>query len=564
MSTSSRQTLMAIKASSASKTQHDKQLQDRQRDCLVLIMSHLRRYGYLDTVTALQREAGESLTRYECADNMDLLSMMRDLEDFYKMKFGRQPRFTRQSDVGSSASEAEIQRMDRKMNKARHAAMVKLRPSTQGVSGSPVKRRTTTRDNLPFVSSGVLTSAQKQLTINENIGGIRLVPERIASFQTDDEGENKENYAVKTMVTGIEYEYEDKLYGSSAAPDSRLLKPLPEFGGDVELRSLASGIQREILQQSPGVQWDDIMELGDAKRILKEAMIMPVKYPHIFTGILSPWRGILLYGPPGTGKTMLAKAVATQCDTTFFNISASSLVSKFRGDSEKLIKVMFDLARYHAPSTIFLDEIDSIMSHRGGTGHSSGDGAGAGEHEGSRRMKTELLIQMDGIVSNKEHHVLVLAASNMPWDLDQALLRRLEKRIFVPLPNAKARLSMLKSYLSSNECVLNLGTEKPESILLNVADRLEGQSGADIKSFCKEAAMRPVRRLLAKLEETEGTCKRPHKTTISDEILKGMMKRMLVISEDDLKGSLACTSSTAGNSDLHARYSKWTSDFGCT
>ena len=145
----------------------------------------------------------------------------------------------------------------------------------------------------------------------------------------------------------------------------------------------------------------------DAKQMLKEAVVMPLRYPQLFTGLLSPWRGVLLYGPPGNGKTLLAKAVATQSNTTFFNISASSIVSKFRGDSEKLIRVLFELARHNAPSTIFFDEIDAIMSHRGGNAPSSSSassawsGEGNGEHEGSRRMKTELLVQMDGILNEK-------------------------------------------------------------------------------------------------------------------------------------------------------------------
>jgi katanin p60 ATPase-containing subunit A1 len=114
---------------------------------------------------------------------------------------------------------------------------------------------------------------------------------------------------------------------------------------------------------------------------------------------------------------MLAKAVATECNTTFFNISASSLISKWRGDSEKLVRVLFDLARYHAPSTIFLDELESIMGHRSDN-----------EHEGSKRLKTELLIQLDGLAKSDDL-VFLLAASNLPWDLDMAMLRRLEKRV---------------------------------------------------------------------------------------------------------------------------------------
>ena len=193
---------------------------------------------------------------------------------------------------------------------------------------------------------------------------------------------------------------------------------MPDYSYNPDLKALAESLQREIINANPNVRFQDVVGLDRAKQLLKEAVLMPMKYPHLFTGLLEPWKGILLFGPPGTGKTMLAKAVATECKTTFFNISASSIVSKWRGDSEKLVRLLFELARYHEPSTIFLDEIDSIMSER----------TSEGEHEASRRMKTELLVQLDGLVKGKER-VFLLAASNLPWDLDSALLRRLEKRV---------------------------------------------------------------------------------------------------------------------------------------
>ncbi|XP_058731276.1 uncharacterized protein LOC131603046 [Vicia villosa] len=265
-------------------------------------------------------------------------------------------------------------------------------------------------------------------------------------------------------------------------PPKSLLPPLES----AEMRTLAESLSRDIIRGNPNVKWESIKGLENAKRLLKEAVVMPIKYPKYFTGLLSPWKGILLFGPPGTGKTMLAKAVATECNTTFFNISASSVVSKWRGDSEKLVKVLFELARHHAPATIFLDEIDAIISQRG---------EARSEHEASRRLKTELLIQMDGLTRTDEL-VFVLAATNLPWELDAAMLRRLEKRILVPLPEPEARRSMFEELLPRQPDEEQI----PYDLLV---DRTEGYSGSDIRLLCKETAMQPLRRLMSQLEQEQ-------------------------------------------------------------
>ncbi|CAI5489328.1 unnamed protein product, partial [Closterium sp. Naga37s-1] len=232
-----------------------------------------------------------------------------------------------------------------------------------------------------------------------------------------------------------------------ASREASVRKALPMYP-TVELRELAEAVGRDIMRGNPEVTWSSVKGLGGAKQLLKEAVVMPIKYPQYFTGLLAPWKGILLFGPPGTGKTMLAKAVATECRTTFFNVSASTLVSKWRGDSEKLVRMLFDVARALAPSTIFLDEVDALISHRGG---------GTGEHEASRRLKTELLVQMDGLSSSSDL-VFVLAATNLPWELDTAMLRRLEKRILVPLPDSDARRAILSSLLPRPHKAARTGT----------------------------------------------------------------------------------------------------------
>lgn len=135
------------------------------------------------------------------------------------------------------------------------------------------------------------------------------------------------------------------------------------------------------MPEKPNIKWDDIAGLVKAKESLKEAVILPIRFPEIFKGARKPWKGILLYGPPGTGKTYLAKACATETEGTFFSVSSADLVSKYVGESEKLIKNLFALAREKKPSIIFIDEVDSLCGNRSD-----------GENDASRRVKTEFLV----------------------------------------------------------------------------------------------------------------------------------------------------------------------------
>ncbi|XP_075228319.1 katanin p60 isoform X3 [Lycorma delicatula] len=298
---------------------------------------------------------------------------------------------------------------------------------------------------------------------------------------------------------------------------------------------LVDMLERDIVQKNPNIHWDDIADLHEAKRLLEEAVVLPMWMPDYFKGIRRPWKGVLMVGPPGTGKTMLAKAVATECGTTFFNVSSSTLTSKYRGESEKLVRLLFEMARFYAPSTIFIDEIDSLCSRRGSES----------EHEASRRVKSELLVQMDGISSGEDPSkvVMVLAATNFPWDIDEALRRRLEKRIYIPLPNSIGRESLLK---------INLREVKlePSVNLQDIAARLQGYSGADITNVCRDASMMSMRRKIAGL--------RP-------EQIKQLAKEELdlPVSTLDFTEALAKCNKSVSKEDLD-KYEKWMKEFGST
>ncbi|CAL5210654.1 unnamed protein product [Lathyrus oleraceus] len=299
---------------------------------------------------------------------------------------------------------------------------------------------------------------------------------------------------------------------------------------------LAEMLERDVLETSPGVRWDDVAGLTEAKRLLEEAVVLPLWMPEYFQGIRRPWKGVLMFGPPGTGKTLLAKAVATECGTTFFNVSSATLASKWRGESERMVRCLFDLARAYAPSTIFIDEIDSLCNARGASG----------EHESSRRVKSELLVQVDGVSNSGTNEdgskkiVMVLAATNFPWDIDEALRRRLEKRIYIPLPNFESRKELIR---------INLKTVAPDVNIDDVARRTDGYSGDDLTNVCRDASLNGMRRKIA------GKTRDEIKSMSKDDISKDPVAMC------DFEEALAKVQRSVSPADIE-RHEKWFHEFG--
>ncbi|RLN86557.1 hypothetical protein BBJ28_00001496 [Nothophytophthora sp. Chile5] len=523
----------------------EKRLIDRRRNVLVMMLQHCTESGYLQTAEKLQQEAGVALSKFEVVENLDLLRIVQEYEDFHEIKFGKRPRLVRR------LSPDEHERTKSANDKKSGAAAKRNRRNEYTSPHMPTEARVENNVAMKAMHSGSSHSADVAAAAAASAKSgkgsapgpqddasvdLGLVGQKPAQTQS----RNGKSSTTKKMSPADEQQQDESI-------EERLLKPLPSFLNDSELRPLAETITREIFQKNPDVRWDDVIGLQETKRLLKEAVVMPLKYPQLFQGLLSPWTGILLYGPPGNGKTMLAKAVATECRTTFFNISASSIVSKYRGDSEKLIRMLFELARHHAPSTIFLDEIDSLMGQRE-------SGGGGQEHEASRRMKTELLIQMDGLAKTNDV-VFVLAASNLPWDLDAAMLRRLEKRVLVDLPSPEARHALFASLLAPYT---------PSDFGFDEAvKRTDGYSGADLKLVAKEACMAPVRRLMGRLEATDCSESPAAGCNQRRDASAAEWREMLGhVQPEDLLAALDKTKPSA--QQLLRRYQQWQTKFGST
>lgn len=236
-------------------------------------------------------------------------------------------------------------------------------------------------------------------------------------------------------------------------------------------------LEQLVLTEKPDVKWSEIANLHDAKRAIEESIVFPVKRPDLFP--LGWSRGILFFGPPGCGKTLLAAAIATEIDAVFYSIDATSIMSKWLGESEKNVADLFNSARQASqvgkPVIIFVDEIDSLVGVRGD------------EVGGEVRTRNQFLKEMDNILDKKHQaHVYVIGATNKPWALDEPFIRRFQRRIYVPLPTAEARKELFNIYAGN----LRLATDVDQSSLV---EKTEGYSGSDFRDIFQGAQTRVVR-----------------------------------------------------------------------
>uniref|UniRef100_A0A8C3UHP5 vesicle-fusing ATPase n=1 Tax=Catharus ustulatus TaxID=91951 RepID=A0A8C3UHP5_CATUS len=342
-------------------------------------------------------------------------------------------------------------------------------------------------------------------------------------------------------------------------------------GENPEKKKLQEQLMGAIMMEKPNVRWSDVAGLEGAKEALKEAVILPIKFPHLFTGKRTPWRGILLFGPPGTGKSYLAKAVATEANnSTFFSVSSSDLMSKWLGESEKLVKNLFELARQHKPSIIFIDEVDSLCGSRN-----------ENESEAARRIKTEFLVQMQGgwgpipgMGGSRQN----LGIQRIPGACSEPSVRRcgkqFEKRIYIALPDEAARAQMFRLHLGNTPHSLT------DANIQELARKTERYSGADISIIVRDALMQPVRKVQSAthFKKVRG----PSRTTpgaLVDDLLTpcspgdpGAMEMTWmevpsdklmepIVCMSDMLRSLATTRPTVNDEDL-LKVKKFTEDFG--
>lgn len=295
-----------------------------------------------------------------------------------------------------------------------------------------------------------------------------------------------------------------------------------------------------------GVTFDHIGALDNVKETLRELVMLPLQRPELFVKgqLTKPCRGLLLFGPPGTGKTMLAKAVATEAGANFINISMSSIASKWFGEAEKYVKAVFTLASKISPSVIFIDEVDSMLGRRGKDT----------EHSAMRKLKNEFMASWDGLRTRERERVLVLAATNRPFDLDEAVIRRFPRRLMIDLPDADNRAKIMKVILAEEDLAPDFHVEE-------LAAATDGYSGSDLKSLCTTAAYSRIRELLDQEKKDKERAKAEGKDP--PQAVAGVTPYIRPLTMADMRQAMEkVRSSVASDAESMMEIQQWNEQYG--
>ena len=453
-----------------SKDEEIRHIQTRRKNLLYLIQRHLNDNGLYATANALKAEAKLS-DEYELCDNIDLDGMYLEYASYYQLKFGKYPRILKKQSGQPQFNIVAGQKCSRKKSKQQKTPTMDAKSNNKDGRGDEQNDV----DELQVTVTKMETQNKTE----------QLQPQPGQQPQQPPQQQQKNDHIkfildVDTLEVSpprhkeqLNRLQEIQHAGGNTVSNDLLLSSTQEWQNLADL--IKSCITREDLQ----LKWSDISGNLKAVEIVKEAVLMPLQYPQLFANGLNPWRSVLLHGPPGSGKTLLAKVLYSETrskEVTFFNITSSIVVSKWRGESEKLLKVLFHMAQKLSPSIIFFDEIEGLTSKRDR----------CSDHESSKRFKNELLQLMDGLEQSCQG-VFILASTNLPWEIDEAFLRRFEKKLMVQLPNEVERAMLIHKLLPLN---VKLNEEQMSS-LVQLSNNFTGD---EIRLACKEIAMQTIRK----------------------------------------------------------------------